>query len=328
MGRHSGTETAFVLVLAFMRQRTWKQADLARETGLQTKSLRVRLDELAEHIPLEREEDHPHVYWSVPPKWMPHGLELTPEEVADLLRVLQRLPKSKLRTHLLNRVLQGTAQRQSRTDRPPAVLVPSLPPEEERWLATIEDAANARVALTILYKSAKEQPAEQRVVSPQRLLVGPPGRLLAECHRSGKLKWFRLVRMKSVTLLGRAEFRPRDAREVETALRLSINGFRSEGAGVDIAFHVRNPEARWAADNLPTLLAHEPAEDGIRVFGHTAALPIVARFVVGLGAAARVESSGPLRDLVCELARASLDANQDAIPPTEQRASRRVRKGA
>jgi predicted transcriptional regulator len=67
MGRRSRTETVVEVVLAFHAQGTWSQAALARHVGLTTPSLRKLLTEMATSgLTLEREEDPPHVYWSVP----------------------------------------------------------------------------------------------------------------------------------------------------------------------------------------------------------------------------------------------------------------------
>jgi hypothetical protein len=72
VGQRSSTETVVAIVQAFLRRRTWSQAELARDVGIAVPALRKRLVELtASGFPLERDEDHPHVFWSVPRDWFP-----------------------------------------------------------------------------------------------------------------------------------------------------------------------------------------------------------------------------------------------------------------
>jgi hypothetical protein len=70
---------------------------------------------------------------------------------------------------------------------------------------------------------------------------------------------------------------------------------------------VRNPEARWVKKNLLAGMTFERAGDGIRVTVHTSALHRLARFVVGLGAAATPETPALARE-VAALAQGALDA--------------------
>jgi predicted DNA-binding transcriptional regulator YafY len=93
VGQRTPTETLFGIVAAFVEQRTWTQADLARKLETQTATIRRRLGELqAGGFKLERSEEPPHVYWSVPKNWFPGALPLQAEEVTDLLRLLARGP--------------------------------------------------------------------------------------------------------------------------------------------------------------------------------------------------------------------------------------------
>ncbi|MGO9708526.1 MAG: HTH domain-containing protein, partial [Polyangiaceae bacterium] len=60
MGQRSQSETLAAILKAFLDQRTWKQADLARHVGVQTVTIKKQLDELrASGVPLESEKDHP-----------------------------------------------------------------------------------------------------------------------------------------------------------------------------------------------------------------------------------------------------------------------------
>ena len=82
MGQRSATESVAAILSAFLRSRTWKQSDLARAVDLTVPATRKRLEELqAQGVPLERSEEPPYVYWSVPSSWFPGGvkLEVTPQ---------------------------------------------------------------------------------------------------------------------------------------------------------------------------------------------------------------------------------------------------------
>ena len=87
MNRRSEADTPARLLVAFLRQRTWSQAELAREVGIEVRAVRRRLNELrAAGVPLEDDEDRPHVYWSVPKRWFPGGAapSIRPPSPTDL----------------------------------------------------------------------------------------------------------------------------------------------------------------------------------------------------------------------------------------------------
>lgn len=322
MGRLSGTETALALVVAFIEKDSWTQADLARRLGIGVAAMRKRLNELIDAgVPVQREEDPPHVHWTVPKKWIPSGVRLDPADVAELLRLLNRLPNSALRNRLAARVLQGTAHTRPRTtDAPPAVLVPALDPHEERWLSVVEDTTRGCEVLSLNYLSTSGGGMQRRQVSPHRVVVGPPARFLVTCHRDGELKWFRVDRILHAEGAGKAGYRARPDGELDEAVRFSVNGFRSGGALTRVAFRVRDPEARWVQGNLPQPLTSDPITGGIRVQGETAAIIQVARFVVGLGGAA-VPETPELRAVVRDLAEAALAG----LSSTAQKTSREDR---
>ena len=109
MGRRSATETLGAIYQAFLRQRTWVQAELAADVGVAVPALRRHLDELCRRgMPLDREEDHPHVYWSVPKDWFPGGVAFEAGEAARLLVQLARLPRSAERDAWIDRVLRSS----------------------------------------------------------------------------------------------------------------------------------------------------------------------------------------------------------------------------
>lgn len=324
MGRRTGTETAIALLTCFTERHTWKQADLGRRLVLTPGTVRRRLVELQEAgIPLEREDDPPHVYWSVPKKgFLPGTVRLEPAEAHDLMRLLTRLPKSAVRGRLLERVLEGyVGQRPAPKE---SVVVPlEVAAAEETWLASVEDAAARGEVLEMRYLSASRGAMETRQVSPQRVVVDTHTRFMAVCHKSDSLKWFRVDRITNARLCGTSEARTADPAEVDLAIATSVNGFRTADEATDVAFFVRDPEARWVSGNLPSPLVAEPAAGGIRVTGRTAAVVQVARFVVGLGRAATCESP-ELRAVVRDLAEGALGAAGGGTERVSSRTNRNV----
>lgn len=319
MGRRTGTETAIALLTCFTERHIWKQAELARRLVLTPGAVRRRLVELQEAgIPLEREDDPPHVYWSVPKKgFLPGTVRLEPTEAHDLLRLLGRLPKSAMRARVMERVLESYVG-QRPAPRESAVVPLEVGPAEEMWLSLVEDAAARGEVLEMRYLSASRGAMETREVSPQRVVVGTHTRFMAVCHRSDSLKWFRVDRITNARLCGASGARTASEADVDLAIATSVNGFRSGEDATDVVFFVRDPEARWVSGNLPSPLEAESATGGIRVRGRTAAVVQVARFVVGLGAAATCESS-ELRAVVRDLAEGALGG---AVAGTERVASR------
>ena len=102
MGQRSNTETIVAILKAFLDQRTWKQADLARHVGVSAATIHKRLEELrANGIPLASEKEHPHVYWSVPKTWYPGGVLFTGEQLTQMFRQLSPISRSQSRDKLL-----------------------------------------------------------------------------------------------------------------------------------------------------------------------------------------------------------------------------------
>lgn len=315
MGRRTSTETIVAIVQAFLAQRTWQQAELARRVEVQVPTLRKRLLELStEGFPLSSEEDHPHVYWSVPQSWFPGGVLLAERDALALVRLLARLPGSPARDQLL-RVVLASRPRGATASAP--VVTPTVSPADEAHLVTVEDAAAQRITLHMRYFSASRGAMDRRRTSVQRVVAGPPARFLAVCHRSGDLKWFRLDNVAEAVLDREDPFRAADERAVDEVLRTSVEGYHDAATPCAVRFFVRDPESRWVRGNLPAPMSVEPIAGGILVSAETGALLPLARFVVGLGAAARVETPA-LRALVEELARGALGAIADATPPPVQ----------
>lgn len=306
MGSRSSTDTLVQIFLAFLRQKTWTQADLARACEIRVPAMRRRLEEMRAHgVPLECQEEHPHVYWSVPHGWFPGGVVLELEDVRDLLRIVSRSPAGALRSRALRRLLQALGSPGGRPDG--AHVVPPNSPIEESFLSLVEDAAERRVPLRVRYYSVSRGAFEVRHVSVHRLVPGPPARIAGVCHKDDKLKWYRLESFASAALDEAETFRARTAAEVEAFVAASLGGFHAPEAATEQSFFVCDPDARWVERNLPGPMRVERLPAGTRFVVQTAGLPVLARFVVGLGQAARAETP-ELAEVVRELAQGALSA--------------------
>lgn len=311
MGQRSAAETVIAILHAFTRQGTWRQRDLAAEVGVSVPALRKRLDEMVgHHFPLEREEEHPDVFWSVPKGWFPTGAVIPFSDLPDLVRLLSRLPETRERERLLSLVLRVQPQLQpSRA----SVMTTAGPDSDLLCLPAIEDAAGASRVIRIRYFSVARGELSWRSVSVQKIVIGPPARFVAVCHRSDSLKWFRLSGVTEAKLDDAEPFRTRGESDISRFIAESTDGFRDRSESVSCSFRVRYPESRWLSRNLLPGMTAEDIEDGIRVRTQTSGLIRVARFVVGLGAAATVDTP-ELRNLVAELARGALIERQVEQP--------------
>ncbi len=305
MGQRSNTETIIAILKAFLDQRTWKQADLARHVGVLPATIHKRLLELSSNgVPLESQKDHPHVFWSVPKSWYPGGVLLTGEQMAEVFRQLSHLPKSKARNLLIESLLKYLP-RPSAT----AAVIPAETTErEEQYLPVIEDSANQKVALQFRYFTVNRGSEGMRHASVHRIVLGPPARFVSTCHRSGKLKWFRVESVSDAKLDPREAFREADPKDVDAHLRASLDGFHEGGPPVKHVFFVTDPDARWVARNLMEEMQFEEVPGGIQVTIETSALKRLGRYVVGLGASAKALSPA-LEAEVIALAKGALEAN-------------------
>jgi predicted DNA-binding transcriptional regulator YafY len=307
MGQRSKTETVVAVLQAFLQKRSWMQAELARHVEVSVAALRKHLNELsASGFPLERDDDHPHVWWSVPKDWFPGAVLFDSESVPELLRQLSRLPRSKVRDRLIERILKAAPRPSIAPPAPPAVLTPQPTESEEAYLPLAEDSANRKICLKFNYFTMSRGAVEWRHASVQSVVIGPPARLVAVCHRDGALKWFRLDNVLAAHLDSAEPYRAADQARLSTMLRESVDGFHRGGA-VRCAYFVREPESRWVERNLPGPMTVEVAPDGLRFSTTTAGVLRLARHVVGLGAAARAETP-ELALLVAELAQGALGA--------------------
>jgi predicted DNA-binding transcriptional regulator YafY len=311
VGQRSSTVTVVQLVQAFLEQRTWTQKALAVRLEMTTPAVREKLRELEGIFRLEREEDHPHVYWSVPKDWFPGGVVFKREQLPELLRHLVRLPKSKGRDALLETVLRNLPKGGGVESLPAAVMPPTATKQEEDYLAVIEDAAAQKRSLLFRYFTASRGQMSLRYASVHRVVLGRPARFIATCHREDKLKWFRIENILSAQLDTEEPYHSASNKAVEAFHRASIDGFNAGGAPAELSFVVRDPEARWVQTNLlPTMKVETLSNGRIRVTVETNAILQVARYVVGLGAAAIAETPA-LGDAIEVLARGALGETAD-----------------
>lgn len=311
MGQKTAGESIAAIIQAFLKRRTWSQSELARQVDLGVPALRKRiLDLQSAGMPLTDEKDHPHVYWSVPKNWFPGGVALEGKDVEVLLRLLGRLPRSRDRDRLIAHTLESLPGNAVAAPPSDAVMTRTASDPEEKFLDVIEDAARRKRPLRFRYYSASRGSDTWRHASVHRVVVGPPARFVAVCHRDDKLKWFRIDNVVDAAVDPETGWKSALAAEVDDLVASSLDGFHDPSAKKERhAFFVREPEARWVAKNLLEGMKVEDAKGGIRVAAVTTAINRLARYVVGLGDAAHAETKA-LREEVLRLARGAAAANQ------------------
>ncbi|HYQ44229.1 MAG TPA: WYL domain-containing protein, partial [Polyangiaceae bacterium] len=248
VGRKGGTETVANVLLAFLESRTWRQAELAKRAGVERKQIvRVLEDLQLAGFALEREEDHPNVYWSVPKGWFPGAMAFARDDVTELTRLLQLAPQSVKRDQLLRRIASmATGMSIAVTD---SVLTRPLSPEQESSLALLQDAAQRAMSTNARYYTLSRGEIAWRVFSVHRIFVDQ-GRFVATCHRDGRLKWFRLDGVLSVELAEKEPFRAAPSDELQRLLDESVDGYHSGAPPTRCVFRVRANDARWVKGQL------------------------------------------------------------------------------
>lgn len=303
MGTRTATETVVGIFLAFFEQTTWKQAELSERLGVGTRALRQRLEELHEtkRMPLEREEDPPHVYWSVPVGWVPGGVVFTGDEAGQVLRLLARLPQSSERDRFLRRLIGHVGEEPATNTTPLRV--------NEPILHIIEEAATHRIPIRFDYFTASRGDHRVRVASVHRLRGGDHWRFVATCHDRDQLCWFRVDSVLSASNAADHAFRDVADKDLNQFLSTSIDGFSGSVTPVPCWFIARLPEARWVRNNLPEMELFKVTESGggLRFECETTALEVIARFVVGLGPVV-TDCSPDLGARVTTIARQVLDS--------------------
>lgn len=313
MGAKGSYESIAKALLAFRGQPTWKQADLARHLNLQTRRISQLLDELSlAGVPFEREQDHPHVYWSVPRGWFPEAVALSNDEARQLLDALLLLGPSEVRTKSLSLIFDKIFPAALRERLLGAYESDSEGGPSENVVSAIHNSLRESKALKIDYFSASAGEVQHRVVSVQSVQNGEPPRFIAFCHDTSQLKWFRMDRVQSAKLQSESIHRCSD--ELLDAFRkASVDGFYhgpSERFYIAVNHHVSS----WVSHNLPSgihKIKDQIAPNGWPLYEAGGALPVVARWVVSLGANA-IALTENLREEVKAIAAGSLKSQQDA----------------
>lgn len=237
-----------MVLLAFLESRTWKQVDLARRVGVERKQLVKILEDLQSDLMLERQEERPHVYWSVPKSWFPGAVAFRGEDVVDLARLLQLAPKSAKRDRLLQQITTlATGLAWSSTN---SVLTRVLNPAEEAWLAALQRAAGQGEAVNIRYYTLSRGDIAWRFLSVHRLLI-EQGRFIATCHRDDRLKWFRFDGVMAVEPATVEWFRVAAEEDVQRLLDESVDGFHSGAPPVECVFRVQRQDGPRARGGEP-----------------------------------------------------------------------------
>ncbi|MGH7440348.1 MAG: helix-turn-helix transcriptional regulator [Polyangiaceae bacterium] len=297
---------------AFFQRRRWTQSDLARAVGLRPEAVRTVLRDIEmSGIPLVSTKDPPQVVWSIRRDWFPGGVLFKSELVPQLVSHLSRLPKSKVRDALLSEVMEQLPAKGALTARAPLVSRRASEAEED-YLGVIEDAAARKQPLAMKYVTAsKGGKVSDRRASVHVVDVGPPARFVATCHRSGDLRWFRVDGVLRARIDTNEAFRDCPREEVEAYRSSSLDGYKGGGASIACSFFVRDPECNWVAHNLLEGMHAEAVQGGMRVDIETSAVVRLARFVVGLGEAARPETP-VLAYAVAAIARGALEQAERA----------------
>lgn len=318
MGSRSRYESLARVFVILLQRRSVQQAELARELDLTTKSTRALMEALQAADPrIVRDEDPPHVYWSVPKGWFPHlRTVFSAEECAELLRLLGRLPKSAARDRLL-KVLVGDE---------PLRCNGAKVAVEESILTVLEDGWKRRVPVQVRYHSAHRGHVGKRDWSVQHIEYGSVVRVAAWCHARQKLLSFRADRVHHANLAEQVTFVSVPEAELSEFLKSGVDGYVGDGPAREYVFGVRDPEARWVRYSEPfSSFQVEDMNDGVRMRAWVNAPERLARELVGLGAAVVVETPA-LRAMVRDLALGALQANAPQVRKGAARSGARNRE--
>lgn len=119
---------------------------------------RILVELQPEGMPLQRDEDHPHVYWSVPKDWFPGSVLFKRDEVPELLRQLRRVPSGAGRRRLLDLLIARLPGVEAPS---PNILTAQPGPQEEQYLDVVEDSL-AKVPVWMRYYTAgRVQPCRE-----------------------------------------------------------------------------------------------------------------------------------------------------------------------
>ena len=306
MPKRSVGATLSQILVEFGRDHTLSQAELAKRCGVEVRAVKRNLVELqAAGVPLVRDEDPPHVYWSVPRSWRGGMVSLATDDVLLVARLIGRLPASTTKRAAMKILAEGL--RKKPVDDVSDAL--GLDAVDDAQLVVVEDSLASKQALRMEYASTRRGVREWRTVSVHHLAPEGPARFVATCHRDDTLKWFRVDHILRGHATTEEPFRHADPAAVERMVATSVNGFHGDGPLTEVSFRVREPESRWVESNHPKPLEVEKIQGGIRLRATVASPKQVARFVVSLGAAAQAETP-ELLDAVLALAEGTVRVNK------------------
>lgn len=309
MGNRSASDTLAQVFMALVQRGTIRQKEFADELELEPRALRRHLlDMQAAGMPIEREEEHPHVFWSVPKGWLPGGVAVSSAEVLDAIRYLMRAPQSPARDRLLERLLHRSGGR-SNLPSMDVVVATELDDRQDELVRVFEDALAARKPIAMRFLSLSRGQVEDRTISVQRILFSDPAKVVAVCHRDGRLKWFRIDNVQRARVDEETEYRSSSDDAIDQFVGDTKFGFHQRGEPTTHRFVVRAPEHRWVGTQLGRDVTAEPTSGGVRFELTTAAIEPLARFVVSLGAAAKVETK-ELADAVRGIALGALGGSE------------------
>lgn len=314
MGTRSAYETIARVVQAFTDARTWKQADLARRVDITSERAGKVMHELElAGMPLERDEEPPYVYWSVPPHWFPGGVVFAEEDWPVLVHALARISDEPRKKRLLGRLLKGRLGQGfdvGAVERlASAVEATPLSQQEQALVLLIESALMQVKPIRIKYFSSSSGAFDWRYITPVKVQTEPRARIAAVCHRSRTLKWFRVDNVERSELATTEPAAAIDPSAVELFVKTSVDGF-NDGSEETYSFIVRLPEGHWVKRNLLSGMRVDEqfySEQVFRVVARGAGL-VVARFVCGLGGIATAEGE-TLKAAVRQLATETLASN-------------------
>jgi predicted DNA-binding transcriptional regulator YafY len=306
MGRKDGAETVGRVYEAFRKERTWTQVALAERAGVEVRALRNVLEnmELA-GVPLERQVDHPHVYWSVPDGWTPAGVYFPLEEVPALIHQVMRMPSGEGRRLLMERIVRAAPKSTPDGAAMERVRTPAVSEQEETHLLRLMEALEKRRTVRLRYRNSK---LGEVVAAVQWIEAGPLAHFVVLYRGDERPKWLRVERVEGLRFDDTIRWWPMESEALHDLVARSINGYAAEKP-VRCVFRVMGDDARWVRDSLPGAdrerYAVTTIDGGIRVETQTAAVLPLARFVVGLGRSARCQTP-ELAGLVRELAEGAL----------------------
>jgi predicted DNA-binding transcriptional regulator YafY len=239
------------------------------------------------------------------------GLFVRAADTELLLGLLCRMPKGTSRDALLARISESHRERATQASEMRAVILEDR--AEEPHLALVTQAASRKQTLVVYYFSAARGVLEWRHLSVQRVFAGTPARLVAHCHRSSTLKWFRVDGIVDARIDAAVRYARTATPTIDEFLRTSVDGFNTPGETVEHRFFVSDPDARWVERNLISGTSAERMEGGVRVTCRTHSPLRIARFVLSLAPIARAETR-ELGNLVAQLAEATAAAHGRAKP--------------